>query len=267
MVTLQPLDKYIKQGVTYETPKRVAYVIRVLGTNSSGLGKLVIQGAELGEIDSDVAPLRKTDSNLLGPLDLGEYIYVIPPETEFYWDGDSGSLARIIGEIQFYDVGEGVPGDLLTRFKEQANKKIKAYVSTASLATDEVWKAGEEIEVFSITPSTIERIRFDDYIGIKIEGGSYSEGDFAVVFYIDDKPLEWNSAENLGLGIDVVNMPLPPTSSTNMVPFTLKEFPIELTGDHSLSIRVKNISGADKSPTSGSAWTVTVKLIGKYERT
>jgi len=155
----------------------------------------------------------------------------------------------------------------LTRFKEQANKKIKAYVSTASLATDEVWKAGEEIEVFSITPSTIERIRFDDYIGIKIEGGSYSEGDFAVVFYIDDKPLEWNSAENLGLGIDVVNMPLPPTSSTNMVPFTLKEFPIELTGDHSLSIRVKNISGADKSPTSGSAWTVTVKLIGKYERT
>jgi len=144
MANLWVLDKYIKEGTTYQTPKRVAYVIKELGTNSSGLGHLKIEESEMGDIDSDVAPLRMTSSNVLGPLYLEDYYYVIPPETKFEWEGDSGSLARIKGDIILLGIGEGTPGELLTRFDEQVKKNIRVYKKTLTLATDEVWKVLEQ---------------------------------------------------------------------------------------------------------------------------
>jgi hypothetical protein len=267
MAKLFVLDKFIKEGTTYQTPVRVGYVVKVLGTNSSGPGKLVIEETEMGEIDSDVAPLYMNQNNILGPLDLGDYYYVIPPETTFRWEGDAGSLARLQGDIVMTEPGEGFPAELMQRFKDQARKKIRLFQGSFSLGTDEVWKANEEHEIFAITPLTTEKILFDGFIGVKITGGSWAEGEFAVRFYIDNKPLELNTAENLYLGVDAKVMPLPPTSADNMLWFSLKNYPIELLGDHSLSIRVVNVSGTDKAPTTGSAWTVTVKVLGKYERT
>ena len=266
MANLWVLDKYIKEGTTYQTPKRVAYVIKELGTNSSGLGHLKIEESEMGDIDSDVAPLRMTSSNVLGPLYLEDYYYVIPPETKFEWEGDSGSLARIKGDIILLGIGEGTPGELLTRFDEQVKKNIRVYKKTLTLATDEVWKADEEREVFAITPLTTEKILFDNFVGVSISGGTVNEGDFALTFYLNNKPLELDVAENLGYGVDVKNAPLPPNDTNGMIAFNLKNFPIEVPGDQTLSVRVKNISGADKSPTSGSAWQVVLKMIGKYER-
>ena len=266
MPTLWVLDKYLKQGVVYQTPKRVAYVIKEIGTNSSGLGHLKIEETEMGDIDADVAPLRMTKDNTLGPLVLEDYYYVIPPETKFAWEGDSGSLCRIKGDIVLLGIGEGVPGELLTRFSEQAKKNIRVYVKTVSLGTDEVWKADEEVEVFAITPLTTEKILFDGFVGVKVTGNTVSEGDFAVVFYMNNKPLELDVASGLGYGIDVKSMPLPPNEVDGMIAFSLKNFPIEVPGDQTLSVRVKNISGADKAPASGSAWSITLKMVGKYER-
>jgi len=266
MPNLWVLDKYLKEGVVYQTPKRVAYVIKEIGTNSAGLGHLKIEETEMGDIDSDVAPLRMTKDNTLGPLYLEDYLYVIPPETKFEWEGDSGSLCRIKGDITLLGIGEGVPGELLTRFSEQAKKNIRTYVKTVSLGTDEVWKADEEKEVFAITPLTTEKILFDGFVGVKVTGNTVSEGDFAVVFYMNNKPLELDVASNLGYGIDVKSMPLPPNETNGMIAFSLKNFPIEVPGDQTLSVRVKNISGADKAPASGSAWSVTLKMVGKYER-
>jgi len=266
MATIWALDKFLKEGVTYQTPKRVCYVVKYIGTNSAGLGHLKIEETDMGDIDADVAPLRMTSNNTLGPLDLGDLPYVIPPETKFKWEGDSGSICRIIGDIIMLGIGEGVPGDLLTRFNEQERKKIRTYVSTLTLGTDEVWKAGEEREVFSITPLTTEKIVFDGFVGVKMSGGSISEGDFALTFYINNKPVELDVAEGLGYGVDVLSAPLPPNDTSGMVGFNLKALPIEVPGDQTLSVRVRNISGADKAPDSGSAWSVTLKMVGKYER-
>ena len=266
MANLWVLDKYIKEGTTYQTPKRIAYVIKELGTNSSGLGHLKIEESEMGDIDADVAPLRMTSSNVLGPLYLEDYYYVIPPETKFEWEGDSGSLARIKGDIILLGIGEGTPGELLTRFDEQVKKNIRVYKKTLTLATDEVWKADEEREVFAITPLTTERLLFDGFVGVSITGDTVSEGDFALTFYLNNKPLELDVAENLGYGVDVKNAPLPPNDTNGMIAFNLKNFPIEVPGDQTLSVRVKNISGSDKAPASGSAWQVVLKMIGKYER-
>jgi len=266
MPSLWVLDKYLKEGVVYQTPKRVAYVIKEIGTNSSGLGHLKIEETEMGDIDADVAPLRMTKDNTLGLLVLEDYYYVIPPETKFAWEGDSGSLCRVKGDIVLLGIGEGVPGELLTRFSEQAKKNIRTYVKTVSLGTDEVWKADEEVEVFAITPLTTEKILFDGFVGVKVTGNTVSEGDFAVVFYMNNKPLELDVASNLGYGIDVKSMPLPPNETDGMIGFSLRNFPIEVPGDQTLSVRVKNISGADKAPASGSAWSITLKMVGKYER-
>ena len=266
MANLWVLDKYLKEGVLYQTPKRVAYVIKELGTNSSGLGHLKIEETEMGDIDADVAPLKMTSSNVLGLLYLEDYYYVIPPETKFKWEGDSASLCRIKGDILLLGIGEGVPGELLTRFKDQERKKIRTYVKTLSLDTDEEWKADEEREVFSITPLTTEKILFDGFVGVKITGDTVSEGDFALTFYMNNKPLELDVASNLGYGIDVKNAPLPPNDTNGMIAFSLKNFPIEVPGDQTLSVRVKNISGSDKAPASGSAWQVVLKMVGKYER-
>ncbi len=265
MAKLWVLDKYLKEGVLYQTPKRVCYVIKELGTNSSGLGHLKIERTDMGDIDADVAPLRMTKDNVLGPLYLEDYYYVIPPETKFAWEGDSGSLCRIKGDILLLGIGEGVPGELLTRFGKQESKNIRAYVKTLALNTDEVWKKDEEKEVFAITPLTTEKLLFDGFVGVSITGDTVSEGDFALTFYMNNKPLELDVASNLGYGVDVKNAPLPPNDTNGMIAFSLKNFPIEVPGDQTLSVRVKNISGADKAPASGSAWQVVLKMVGKYE--
>lgn len=260
------LDKIIKPGVVYETPKRVGYVINKIGTNSSGTAKLKIYGRDLGEFDADVAPLRKTETNLLGPLDLEDLYYVVPPETKFEFVGDSGSLCRIIGSIIMLDVGEGFPGEYMTRFGKQQKVHKQLYTGTFSLATDEVWKKDEEYEVFSITPLTTEKVTFKDIVMISVSGGTVNEGDFGVIFKFGNVPFELDVAKNLHLGINIKSMPLPPKDSVEIEPFTLKNSPIEVPGDQTLSIFVRNVSGADKSPASGSAWTVTLKAIGVYER-
>ncbi len=266
MAQVFALDKYLTEGTVYQTPKRVVYVIKQIGTDSTGLGHLKIEETDMGDINATVAPLHMTTSNTLGPLDLGDLYYVIPPEVKFSWEGDSGSHCRIIGDIILLGIGEGTPGELLNRFNAQQNQKVKTYTSSIALSTDEAWKADEEREVFSLTPLTTERVKFDGFIGVKVAGGTVNPGDFAVTFYLNNKPLELDVASGLGYGVDVTSMPLPPSDSAGWFGFNLQNFPIEVPGDQTLSIRVRNISGSDLSPASGSAWSVSLNAVGKYQR-
>jgi len=266
MPVLWELDKVLKQGISYQSAERVGYLIKKLGTNSSGLARLKIEEVELGYIDSDCAPLRLTSSNKLGPLDLEELTYIIPPKTKFSFEGDSGSLCRIIGEIVQVSPGEAFPGDLMTRFAAQAKKYKTLYTATLSLGTDVTWKDNIEYEVFSITPLTTEKVLFDSILMCSITGNSVSEGDFGIEFYFNNVPLELDVATNLMRGIDSLACPLPPTETKGEIAFSLKQMPVEVPGDQTLSIRVRNTSGADKSPSAGASWTVTIKTLAKYEK-
>ena len=261
------LDKIIKQGTEYRTKTRQAYVIRKIGTDSSSSAKLKIDGKDTGIIDNESAPIHKLTTNLLGPLDLRDEYYVIPPEVKFEFDGASGSKCRIIGQIINLEVGEGLEAELLSRFAEQHKKYRTTYDGSFALGTDEAWGNNVEYEILSLTPLTTEKVTLDDVVMVSISGGTVSEGDFGVEFYLDNSPFEVDVAENAPRGIDVLSMPYPPKEDTEMIVFTLKDMPIEVLGDHTLSIRVRNVSGADKSPASGSAWSVKVKLVAKYERT
>ena len=261
------LDKVLKAGVEYETPTRTAYVIKKVGTDDDASSYLVIDGKELGAIKSLVAPLHKTSSNLLGPYDLRDEYYVVPPETKFKFDGASGKKCRIIGEVWNLGVGESLPSPIMDRFKRQHQVYRRFFEGSFSLGTDVTWKANAEYTVLSLTPLTVEKVTFDDIVMVEVTGDTVSEGDFALEVYINNSPLEVDVAEGLMRGIDVKSLPRPPSDTAEMLVFSLKDMPITVEGDNTIDFRVRNVSGSDKAPASGSSWTVTVTAMAKYERT
>jgi len=200
----------------------------------------------------------------LAPLSLEELYYVVPPETEFEIEGDSGSKGRIIGEHVYLAVGEAIPANLLARFNKQHKEYKTKYDASWTLGTDVTWVADTEYEVLSLTPLTTEKITIDGIILAAITGNTVAEGDFGVTFYVDNVPLEAFTADNLMDGIDALAMPKPPAAVPEMQAFTLKDFPIEVLGDHTFSIRVRNTAGVNKAPATGASWEVKIKLIARY---
>ena len=85
------LDKVIAQGTTYETPPDRGYIIEKIGTNASGPVKLLVDGAPVVVLDITLANIVKTGGNLFGPVELGEYYVVIPPNTKFSVEGSTGA--------------------------------------------------------------------------------------------------------------------------------------------------------------------------------
>lgn len=258
------LDKVLTAGTEYVTPKRIAYIIEKIGTNSSGDAYLEIEGRKTGVINSTVAPLHVTSSNKLGPLDLGKLYYFIPPETKFKFVGDSGSKCRIIGKTLILSPGESVPDEYMTRFEAQSRHYFKYVEGTYSHGTDVAWTANDENEVLSITPLTIEKYIFNRILMASVENVTISEGDMAITVYLDNTPIPFDWAENIQRGIDVLSCPRPPSDSTEEVPFTFEHLPIEVTGDHTISFRAINTSGADLTPASGTSITVTITAIVEY---
>ncbi len=261
-----PLDKILKQGTPITLEKREAWIIQAIGTNSTTRGRLVIDGKPTGDIVQLIAPLHTLDTNLLGPLPLGDYYYVVPPETKVEWQGATGSKARIIGTKVIFDPGENLGEPYATRSRNQYSSYITYIEGTFSKGTDVAWPAGEENEVISLTPLTIEKYIFDSILMATVANvsGGVSEGDWSITFYIDNTPLENIVASGEQVGVDVLSAPRPPADGADETPFTLQAFPIELTGDHNLSIRVKNTSGASKSPPAGASITATVTVLTKY---
>jgi len=268
MVRYFPLDLIITQGNTYYTPKRKFMVIKKIGTDGSTDTKLKVDNKPLGAINATVAPLHVTSSNKLGPLALGNYYYVIPPETKFEVDGPSGAKMRLVGLIGFLEPGEAVPADLLSRFENQHNAYLTRVGGSLTMGTDESLPADVEREVYSLTPKTIEKYIFAGPIFAAVENYTPSEGELAYRFYLDNSPLDELTAEpgTITGGIDILSMPRPPADSTEEMPFSLAENPIEVEGDHTLSVRVRNVSGSAISPASGTALTFYFDAIVVYIR-
>ena len=117
-----------------------------------------------------------------------------------------------------------------------------------------------------MTPSTIEKYVFDGPVMVDVSNLSTTldENNFYIRFYLDNLPLENIYGTNIYGGVDVMSMPRPPNTTDGMVPFTLKETPIEVLGDHTLSIRAINVSGGSLSPATDTSITITVTAIVKY---
>ncbi|MBW2674584.1 MAG: hypothetical protein JRD89_14435 [Deltaproteobacteria bacterium] len=261
MVDYFKLDKTFVEGSVYETPSDRFYVIRKLGTDSASAAKLVIDGVETGEIFTTIAPLHKTSSNLLGPLDLGDLYYVVPPNKTFYIDGPSAAKMRAIGQIGVLAPGEALPAPYAGRFAEQG-KHYRTYLTdTYSISGAGTWTADAAYEVISLTPNTIEVYKLNSVVGATVSGFSAAEGDVGIIFKLDGKPLDILTTAPGKKGIDVKSMPLPPAATTEQEPFSFADMAIDVLGDHTLTVEAMNVKGADISFTDLS---ITVTAMVEY---
>jgi len=251
-------------GTTYTTHPRVAYIIKKLGTNDTSAAKLVVDNKVLGSIIQNVAPERKTNSTIVGPLELGDLFYVIPPDTDFYVEGTSGKGIRVIGDIMQLLPGESLPGSLLDRYRSQPDHHLTYVTGSHSFGSATAWSAGDEVELYSLTPKTIEEYLFDMFLFIEYSGFTANPGDVAIQFYLDNNPIEGLFSENLAGGVDLLAIPAYNGASANDEPFSLKDHPIKVLGDHTLKVTAKNVSGGDISLSSAS---ITFYALAKYKRT
>jgi len=267
MVREFPLDLIVKQGVEYQTRDRQALIIRKLGTDGATDTHLKIDGKDLGNIKSLVAPLRVTETNLLGPLNLGDLYYVVPPEISFEVVGPTNAKMRLIGKMILLDPGVKLGAPYITRFLAQHYHYLTFVEGTYSHGTDVKLVKDAEVEVISLTPKTIEKYTFNNVIMASVTNYTAVGGDLGLRFKIDVEDLEALLAKPLVGGIDILSCPRPPADTTNQVPFSFAPKPIVVLGDRTFRVRIRNISGADISPAAGTSLTFYVTAICEYFKT
>jgi len=263
------LDLVLIEGKTYETGKREGFVIHRIGTDASDPASpahLRVDNKELGDIFQDVAPLHKINTRFVDLLDLGDLYYVVPPETGVIVEGPSGAKIRIKGELLKLDVGEKMPSDLMARFDAQPNHYMTFVRDTYSHGTDVALAADAEVEVISLTPRTIETYVFAGLVEGKVSNYTAADGDLGVRFYIDNAPLDFLTEITKVGGIDLLAMPYPPAETTEHVGFSLATSPVEVLGDHTLSVRVRNIKGTAISPAAGTSLIFDIAMVCEYKR-
>jgi len=260
------LDSILTQGKDYQTPERVGLVINSIGTNATTECNLVIDDKPTGAIREVVAPLYRRDTNTLPLLNLGALQYVIPPETGFKVEGPSGAKFRIKGTVQKLAPGEAMPAGLMARFAAQSNHYLQYFGATYSHGTDVKFVANAEVQIYSLTPKTIEKYVFGNIVEFSITNYTLAQEEIGIRFLLDDSPFDVIFEKTKSGPVDGLAMPRPPADTTTMEPFSLEVSPIEVLGDHTISIKARNIKGADISPAAGTSLTFVIEGITEFKR-
>jgi len=258
------LDKIITQGTTYRTHRRVALEILKLGTDTTTASYLEIDGKVTGSIIEDVAPLHAENTKINGLLDISRLPYVVPPDTDFSVQGGSGANFRIVGRLHQLHPTEAVPAGLMSRFERQFDHYIRYVTGSYSFGAATSWADDTEVTIYSLTPATIEQYRFDDLLMIDYTGFTPSAGDVVIQFYLDNNPLENLLSTNLDPGVEMLSIPHQDDVAANLDVFTLKDFPIDVLGDHTLKITATNVSGSAITLSSAS---ITLYGVAEYKKT
>ena len=251
------LDKLFDTDTEYRTEARTVYVIKGLGTNDTGEVTTKIDKKEVTHITGVGGPLHTINSNLLKPMDLADLFLVVPPDTTLIFDGTAAKLVRAVGDLYRLDVGEAMPAALSSRFKAQHNHYRTLIIGTATATSGALADEGED-EIYSFAPSTPEKylLRSLEMVEEAVAGdAAETEGDVSVLHYLDDIPLDIEAATEGYLGVGRYSMPAPPDETTENIPFDRCNHPIEIAGDHKLSVRVRNTSGGALFGTTPAQYT------------
>jgi hypothetical protein len=258
------LRKILKTNVTYEMEKDRYYVIRRIGTDTTSKVTVKVDGIPVVDMFSTIAPIARTSSNLLGPLDLGEFFIVVPPERKLLFESAASANVFVEGDLIVLSPGETIPTDHLARYNTYATRKITYADVSAIVGTS--WPAGQEVKVADITPPTIEDWIFDGFAGAAVTGlaAAQAYGQINLKLYYDGKPLDLLVAVAGPHGIETLKMPLPPVATVDFEPFTFKEKPIYVVGGHTLTVTAINVSGAALSAAAGAS--IAVRFVAVYKR-
>jgi len=266
MAEWKPLDMQLEQGKTYRTPPRVCLWIEKIGTNDTTLNPLVIDNKPLGKIRDFLAPLHQVSDNMLPLFNLCHLPYAVPPDIEFYWGGSAGTFCRIKGRFKKLAPAEPPPSDLLARFNEQLTHYWIGDTGEFDFGTDTVWAKDREVIIYELIPKTIEKCIVKSLVGVELPSAVPGEADVGIRPYLDNAPLDFLFEVTEVAGWDVLNLRIPFAATTEIQPFTLKDFPIEVLGDHTFHLKARNISGADLTPPTGTAWTLRSWIMLEYQR-
>jgi hypothetical protein len=268
MAKIYSLNKILAANTTYVMEKDRYFVIKALGTNISAQVTAKVDGAPCGSIISDIAPVHKTTSNQLGPLDLGMKYIVVPPERQIKFETSGSGVVKVIGDLVVLAPGESVLPEHNARYNVQGKDYITYIAGTYSLGTGTAWSAGTEYTVLSLTPATIEEYLLNNIVGVSVSNvsGGISDGSVGIRFYLDGVPMDLLLSGTAQFGVDALAMPLPPAGTTEQTPFTLNAYPIDILGDHTFEVHAVNTSGGSLSPTSGNSITVKVEAVAQYMR-
>ena len=245
MVEYFKLDKVFVQGTTYELPKDRFYVIEKIGTDQNTETFLKIDGVDLGGIINRLAPLYATSTNELGPLSLGDLKYVVPPEKQFSVQGAANAKMRCIGKLGVLAPGESLPGEYAARFNAQPKHYLDWIQFSKLYTSDYTWADGEEIEIGSITPKTVEKVIFNNIVEVEAGVSGLGWGQAGLVLDLEGRRLDLLTSEPGKKGIDVLSFPRPPAYNTVNVAGSFREFPVTVLGDRTLSLKLINVSGGN----------------------
>ena len=268
MAKIYSLNKILAANTTYVMEKDRYFVIKALGTNISAQVTAKVDGAPCGSIISDIAPLHKTTSNQLGPLDLGMKYIVVPPERQIKFETSGSGVVRVKGDLVVLAPGEAMLPEHNTRYGVQGKDYMTFITGTYNVGTGTAWPAGTEYTVLSLTPATIEEYLLNNFVGVAVSNLSttLADGQIGIRFYLDGVPLDQLLPGTAQLGVDALAMPLPPTGTGEQTPFKLDTYPIDVLGDHTFEIHAVNTSGGSLSPASGTSISVKVEAVAAYSR-
>lgn len=241
-----PLDKLVAMNTEYTLENYRALVVEKIGTGDTALVTALIDSKVVGYLLTEVAPLRKNTVNFSGPLALGRLFLVVPPQKALKFTGTGGQFVHIIGRLLELAVGESLPSDLLARFQAQTEEYLRC-LEGADVSTGTAMADGAEVELYALTPTSIERYNFNNRALVdQVAAGSpaEAEGNLGVRPYIDGAPQDQVQSASGRRGIDRMTMEIPNTTDNKSLdPFTLEGSPILVGGDHALSVKLMNVSG------------------------
>jgi len=252
------LDKVFSAGTDYRVEDDKFYVINAIGTDATSDIYFTYDRWSAPAIFDVVAPLRKSTTNLLGPLNLGDLYFVLPPKVPFSIVGPAGTFLRLIGNIGVLAPGEVLPSPHVARYETQP-KLFRRYLQyTYSHGTDVSWSAGTEVVIASLTPTIREKFVLNNVLMLAVANITIGPGDAGLIFRKDTERFDIMRTEMGHLGIDALACPRPPASG-NMIPFTLVDKPIEIAKEVTLDFIIRNNTGTAWTPTAGTSieWTLT----------
>jgi len=267
MVTTYILDKVLDEDTEYEAESDKLFVIRKVGTNSTTKATLTVAGGPGLETIQEIARMQPSHLERYGLMDLGDLYIVVPPDKKFSFSGESGSKMRIMGEIVELGPGEPIPAGLSARFDEQTKKFWSYLRASFGRGTDQTWPADEENAVIDEDVPAGERWLLDHvfYADIANLAAAHAAGDWSLRFYVNDKPLDLISKDMADPGIDLWGLDYRYDTVDYHDLKSLCAMPILLEPGRNLKVKARNVSGADKTPATGTSITVTVTVAKKVE--
>ena len=259
-----PLIKTLRTATTYKTEDREVWIIKRIGTDYDSPFTIRIDKKDVLTIRWLWAPLVKSSSNVLGPFDLGDLFLVVPPETEIVCGDTSGYFVKVEGKKLILEPGESPPGDIMSRFYAQTQVFWELVTGAVSLGTDVVFAADSEVSALKLKTPTAHEYKLVGPVMVSVSGGTWGPGDFSLLIKKNGVPVENVYKPQPGPGVDVYFLPAPPTEN-NYSTFKF-EPPIELPEGHEVEFLIRNVSGADKAPSSGSSWTFTVYVLTIHKK-